>query len=93
MAEELNPIESSIKWLMSCGFTDEEAENICTALHASSGEKLWKDAPEWIEWCGETRKNYECIVDLAAKGILTVELSEGGIADLGNLQMSLRTEK
>lgn len=92
MSQE-DPIKASVEWLKSRGFNDDEAKNICSAIRASSAEKLWEDAPQWIEWCGEVRRNYECIVDLAAKGIIRVELSDKGIEDLDGMTIQLKVNE
>jgi hypothetical protein len=84
-----NPIEASIKYLEECGFTNTEAKNLCGAIRADSPEKLWEDAPAWIEWCAKVHFDYHCIVSLAATGALVVELGPGGIDELN---VSLRTK-
>lgn len=74
-----NPIQAAIKWLIEKGFDEKQAENICRSIKAKSPEQLWEDAPAWIEWCGHIKQTYECIVMLAATGMLEVELGPKGI--------------
>jgi hypothetical protein len=85
-----NPIESAVQYLVSYGFTDTEAKNICRAIHDETPEALWERAPVWIDWCAEVKRDYECIVSLAAQGIICVQLGPGGIDDLS---ARLRTSK
>lgn len=87
--QEDNPIKESIKWLKEFGFTEEEAKNICSAIRADNAEKLWRDAPEWIEWCAKIKHDYETVVKMAAMGIITVELGES----INNLKVSLRKDE
>jgi len=76
-----NPILESVDWLVDQGFEEDQAKNICRAIHADTPDKLWKDAPEWIEWCGKIKRNHDCIVMLAAMGAITVEVGPGGVED------------
>jgi hypothetical protein len=80
--DEKDPIEASIDWLTKQGFTRDEARNLCRAIRASSPEKLWADAPLWLEWCGKIKQEHDCIVMLAAMGMIFVEIGPGGIEDL-----------
>ncbi len=84
-----NPIESSIDWLVEQGFDHEQARNLCRAIRADSPEKLWQDAPVWLEWCGKIKREHDCIVMLAAMGLIYVEIGPGGIEDL---RMGLKDE-
>ena len=77
-----NPITAAIKYLESNGFTPDEARNLCAAIRSESAETLWKNAPIWIEWCVKTKSDYECIVSLAAQGVIIVELGPNGIDDM-----------
>lgn len=77
-----NPIAAAIAFLEDRGFTNTEARNLCAAIRADSAEKLWDAAPLWIEWCAKIKLDYDCIVSLAAQGILRVEIGPGGIEDL-----------
>ncbi len=53
-----NPITASIDWLVGQGFDRKQAANICRAIKADTPEKLWQDAPAWIEWSsGVARSN------------------------------------
>ena len=70
----MNPVKESIRWLTEMGWTEKEAQNIAGALRGKTQEALWEAAPLWLEWAGEMRRSYECILQLAAMGLLTVEL-------------------
>ena len=48
-------------------------------VKADSPEKLWEDAPAWIEWCGKVKRDHDCIVMLAAMGLTTVQIGPGGV--------------
>ncbi|MFZ5884311.1 MAG: hypothetical protein ACOYYI_11070 [Chloroflexota bacterium] len=86
----VNPIQSSIEWLIDQGFDKKQATNICRAIRADCPEKLWEDAPAWIEWCGKIKREYDCIVQLAAMGIIYVEIGPGGVED--DLRIGLKNE-
>lgn len=78
---ETNPVKASIDWLIEQGFDEDQATNICRAIRADSPEKLWEDAPAWIEWCGKIKREHDCIVQLAAMGLIYVEIGPGGVED------------
>ncbi|MCX8016496.1 MAG: hypothetical protein N2690_01140 [Rhodocyclaceae bacterium] len=86
--DDQNPITQSIEWLVSQGFDKEQAKNICQAILADTPEKLWEDAPAWIEWCGKIKRSHDCIVMLAAMGLVTVEIGPNGVED--DLRMKLK---
>ena len=77
--DEENPVAQSIEWLKEQGFDQKQAENICRSILAESAEKLWEDAPAWIEWCGKVKREHDCIVMLAAMGLITVRIGPGGV--------------
>lgn len=77
-----NPIEQSINWLIEQGFDRNQSTNLCRAIYAATPEKLWQDAPVWLEWCGKVKREHDCVVMLAAMGTINVELGPGGIEDL-----------
>ena len=85
--EDKNPITASIKWLIDQGFDHKQATNICKAIKADSPDKLWQDAPAWIEWCGNVKRDHDCIVMLAAIGLTTVQIGPGGVEN--DLHMAL----
>lgn len=85
--EDKNPIMASIDWLVAQGFDCKQATNICKAIKADSPEKLWEDAPAWIEWCGKVKRDHDCIVMLAAMGLTTVRIGPGGVVN--DLRMAL----
>ena len=85
--EDKNPITASIDWLVAQGFDRKQATNICKAIMADSPEKLWEDAPAWIEWCGKVKRDHDCIVMLAAMGLTTVRMGPGGVEN--DLRMAL----
>lgn len=82
-----NPITASINWLVGQGFDRKQAANICRAIKAETPEKLWEDAPAWIEWCGKVKRDHDCVVMLAAMGLTTVRIGPGGVEN--DLRMSL----
>ena len=86
--DEQNPIAQSIEWLVGQGFDKEQATNICRAIQAETPEKLWEDAPAWIEWCGKVKRDHDCIVMFAAMGLITVQIGPGGVED--DLRMKLK---
>lgn len=85
--EDKNPISASIDWLIDQGFDRKQATNICKAINADNPEKLWEDAPAWIEWCGKVKRVHDCIVMLAAMGLTTVRIGPGGVEN--DLRMGL----
>ena len=85
--DEQNPIKQSIAWLVEQGFDEKQATNLCRAIHAETPEKLWEDAPAWLEWCGKIKREHDCIVMLAAMGVITVQIGPGGVED--DLRMKL----
>ncbi len=71
-----NPIKKSIDYLVECGWTKAEAENLCAAITSDkSGEHLWEIAPKWIEHCGDVKTYVESMLGLVAQGLISV--SEG----------------
>lgn len=87
----MNPVKESIRWLTEMGWTEKEAQNIAGALRGKSQEALWEAAPLWLEWAGEMRRSYECILQLAAMGLLTVELERKETGDGWQTYLSLNT--
>ncbi len=82
-----NPITASINWLVDQGFDRKQAANICRAIKADTPEKLWEDAPAWIEWCGKVKRDHDWVVRLDARGLTTVQIGPGGVEN--DLRMSL----
>ena len=73
MSNEINPVNKSIEYLVDCGWTKAEAENLCAAIKSDkSGEHLWEIAPKWIEHCGEAKKYVESMLGLVAQGLINV---------------------
>ena len=87
----MNPVKESIRWLTEMGWTEKEAQNIAGALRGKTQEALWEAAPLWLEWAGEMRRSYECILQLAAMGLLTVELERKETGDGWQTYLSLNT--
>ena len=87
----MNPVKESIRWLTEMGWTAKEAQNIAGALRGKTQEALWEAAPLWLEWAGEMRRSYECILQLAAMGLLTVELERKETGDGWQTYLSLNT--
>lgn len=73
-----NPIEESKKWLVECGYTAAEAENLLRAIRHSIPEKLWEIAPKWIEHVGEHKRYQHGMLDLVAQGIISVTADDDG---------------
>jgi hypothetical protein len=78
MGINMNPIEESIEYLINCGYTEDQAKNLISALQADTPEILWDIAPKWIEHVGEHKKYQHCILDLVAMQMMTVSLDEKG---------------
>ena len=91
----MNPVKESIRWLTEMGWTEKEAQNIAGALRGKTKEALWEAAPLWFEWAGEMKRSYECILQLAAMGLLTVELErkETGYGWLTYLSLNTGDDK
>ena len=79
----MNPVKESIRWLTEMGWTEKEAQNIAGALRGKTQEALWEAAPLWLEWAGEMKRSHECILQLAAMGLLTVELERKETGERG----------
>ena len=73
-----NPVEASIKWLIECGYTETEAENLVTAIQDASKEMLWELAPKWVQHVGDHKRYQTCMLDLVAKGIIKVTANADG---------------
>jgi predicted transcriptional regulator with HTH domain len=70
---EQNPIQASIDYLIECGWTKEQATNLCKAIHSDeSGEHLWSIAPDWIQHCGECKKFVDGFLGTVATGLVQV---------------------
>jgi hypothetical protein len=67
-----NPITASIDYLIDCGWSKEQATNLCKAIHSKSGEHLWEIAPEWIQHCGECKKYVDGLLGTVATGLVNV---------------------
>ena len=87
----MNPVKESIRWLTEMGWTEKEAQNIAGALRGKTPEALWEAAPRWLEWAGEMKRSHECILQLAAMGLLTVELERKETGDGWQTYLSLNT--
>lgn len=87
----MNPVKESIRWLTEMGWTEKEAQNIAGALRGKTQEALWEAAPLWLEWAGEMKRSHECILQLAAMGLLTVELERKETGDGWQTYLSLNT--
>ena len=73
------------------GWTEKEAQHIAGALRGKTQEALWEAAPLWLEWAGEMKRSHECILQLAAMGLLTVELERKETGDGWQTYLSLNT--
>lgn len=73
-----NPIEASIKYLIDCGWSEEQAENLIGAIYDKTGERLWEMAPLWIEHCGECMKYVHGMLGTVATGLVKVTCGEDG---------------
>lgn len=73
MAEQENPITASIDYLVECGWTKDEATNLCRSVTSKvSGEHLWEIAPLWIQHCGECKRYVDGLLKTVATGLVTV---------------------
>lgn len=73
-----NPITQSIDWLVSCGWTKEQATNLASAIKADTPEKLWEVAPLWLEHCGESMRYVNDMLGSVAMGLINVTQGEDG---------------
>lgn len=74
-----NPIEKSIKWLVECGWSEDQARNLCRAIKSDkSPEHLWEVAPQWIEHCGDSMRYVHAMLGVAAMGLVDVSLGDNG---------------
>lgn len=67
-----NPIETAINYLQECGYSENEAHNLITAVKGKTKEDLTAMLDDWILHAGEHKKYQTCLLDLAAMGIITV---------------------
>lgn len=81
-----NVMENSIVYLKDCGYTEDEAKNLISALRSESKEKLLNDIESWIKHVGEHKKYQTCLLDLVAIGCLNVD----GRDSEGNWLFSLK---
>lgn len=76
---EQNPITGSIDYLVECGWTREQATNLCRAIKSEqSPEHLWQIAPKWIEHCGESMQYVQNMLGVVALGLVNVMQGENG---------------
>jgi hypothetical protein len=68
----MNPIEESRKYLVECGWTEEQAKNLMMSLSSESAEHLWEIAPKWIEYCGEAKKLITLLETVALAPLIRV---------------------
>lgn len=74
-----DPIQGSIDYLVECGWSKEQAKNLCRAIKSDkSAEHLWEVAPKWIEHCGESMKYVHAMLGVVATGVVDVHLSDDG---------------
>ena len=73
-----NPISESIAYLEECGWSREQAQNLCRAIQADSAEKLWELAPKWIEHCGQSMKYVHAMLGVVATGVIKVTQADDG---------------
>lgn len=72
-----NPIDASVEWLVGCGYTHDQAQNLVRAIKDKSKDRLLELAPKWIEHVGEHKK-YQELLDTIALGIIDVTADENG---------------
>lgn len=77
MKNKQNPIDASVEWLVECGYTHDQAQNLVRAIKDKSKDRLWELAPKWIHHVGEHKK-YQELLDTVALGILDVTADENG---------------
>ena len=73
---EENPIQESIKYLVECGWTEDQAKNLIRAIYDKSADRLWEIAPQWIEHCGQCMKYVDGMLGTVALGLVKVSKSE-----------------
>jgi hypothetical protein len=76
MTQEVNPIQESIKYLIECGWSEDQAKNLMKAIHDKSGERLWEVAPLWIQHCGECKQYVDGLLGTVALGLVKVSRNE-----------------
>ena len=72
---EQNPVEQAIEYLEECGWTDEEARNLLSALYHEDQEKFLDSLPEWIKHVGEA-KAYMAMLETISMGFVDVTRTE-----------------
>ncbi len=95
LSTDLTPIDRpqevfdiAIRQLEHAGFTTQEATNLIRSLRSTNPNALIEHAPKWISWCAHVRECYETIIDLAAKGVITVQWADNP----GDMLLSLNTQ-
>ena len=74
-----DPIKDSIKYLIDCGWTENQAKNLIRAIKSDkSGEHLWEIAPKWIEHCGERMVYIKGVLESVAMGLVDVHMNDEG---------------
>lgn len=72
-----DPIKASVEYLVSAGWTEEQATHLLRALKSDSPEKLWELAPKWVEHCHEKMSYVTNLLGLVAMGIIDVTHKKG----------------
>ena len=67
-----DPIKASHRYLVDCGWTNDQARNLMSSLSADSAEQLWELAPQWIEYCGEAKKMMALLESVALGPLIRV---------------------
>ena len=73
-----NPIKSSIKYLVECGWSENQAKNLIGAIHDKDPDRLWEIAPEWIQHCGEKKMYVDGLLESVAMGLIAVTKNDDG---------------
>jgi hypothetical protein len=74
-----DPIKESIKYLVECGWSEDQAKNLIRAVKSDqSAEHLWEVAPQWIEHCGERMRYVSGVLESVAMGLVDVRIDENG---------------
>lgn len=67
-----NPITSSIKYLVECGWSEDQAKNLIRAVRDKNKDRLIDVAQEWIQHCGESKYYVTGVLDSVAMGLVNV---------------------
>lgn len=74
--DDENPVKQSFKWLVECGWTEQQARHLIEALRCDTPEKLGEIAGPWLQMCGDA-KRHMTILECVAMGVVRVDQEDG----------------